>query len=148
VTQRTTSKRRKILVVCLGNHCRSPLAAAILARRGKATVIVRSAGLHPRRHVDRPPHPLMITAARELGYDITGHRGVALTPQLLAWADLILAMDQAVLEELQRRADADGRPKIRLYLTGTDVPDPWGKELTAFTDCATLIEQGAAQHLA
>jgi protein-tyrosine phosphatase len=90
----------------------------------------------------------MITDAAELGYDLTGHRGAALTPALLAWADLILAMDQAVLDELHRRADAGDRPKSGSTLTDTDVPDPWGKDSAAFTDCATLIAQGAAQHLA
>jgi protein-tyrosine phosphatase len=136
----------KILVVCLGNHCRSPLAAAVLARRGGSAVDVRSAGLHPRRHVGRPAHPLMITAAEELGYDLTRHRGVALTPALLAWADLILAMDRTILDQLQQRTDATEHPKIRLYLPDADVADPWDKTPADFTDCAALIDQGADQN--
>jgi protein-tyrosine phosphatase len=148
VTQPAARTARKILVVCLGNHCRSPLAAAILTRRGGPAVDVRSAGLHPRRHIDRPAHPLMITAAAELGYDLTDHRGAALTPELLTWADAILAMDQAVIAELQQRAGPADRPKIQLYLTGVDVPDPWGKEAADFADCAALIEHGTSQHIA
>jgi len=89
----------------------------------------------------------MITAAQTLGYDLTDHRGVALTPELLAWADSVLAMDQAVFEQLHQRADPADRPKIRLYLTGGDVPDPWGKDAADFADCATLIDRGASQHL-
>ncbi|MEV4703782.1 hypothetical protein [Actinoplanes sp. NPDC049316] len=88
----TTSAARRILVVCLGNHCRSPLAAAVLARRGGSAVEVHSAGQAP-QHVDRPAHPLMVAAAREIGYDLTDDRGVQLTADLLGWADLILAMD-------------------------------------------------------
>lgn len=137
---------RNLLVVCLGNHCRSPLAAAVLARRGAAAVDVRSAGLHPHRHVDRPAHPLMIAAAANLGYDLTGHLGAALTPDLIAWAGLILAMDRTILAELHRRAAAD-RSKIRLYLDNADVPDPWGKEPEDFAACAALIDHGAGQHL-
>src|SRR5688572_4643077 len=72
---------RRILVVCLGNHCRSPLAAAILARRGGTGVDVRSAGL-AHHHIDQPAHPQMVIAAKALGYDISGHRGAQLTPQL------------------------------------------------------------------
>jgi protein-tyrosine phosphatase len=90
----------------------------------------------------------MITVAEALGYDLSDHRGVALTPELLAWADSILAMDQAVFEQLQLRAAAADRPKIRLYLTGADVPDPWGKDAADFADCAALIDQGADQHIA
>ena len=86
-----------------GNHCRSPIAATILASRGRATVEVRSAGLHPSRHADRPAHPLMIAAAQHLDYDITGRLGVETTPHLLAWADLVLAMDRAVLDEVLQR---------------------------------------------
>lgn len=148
MTELDTSTARKILVICLGNHCRSPLAAAVLARRGGTAVDVRSAGLHPRRHVDRPAHPLMITAAENLGHDLTGHRGVALTPQLLAWADLILAMDHTILDQLQQRTDATEHPKIRLYLPNADVPDPWEKTPADFAVCAALIDQGADQHLA
>ena len=90
----------------------------------------------------------MITAAADLGYDLTAHRGVALTPELLTWADTILAMDHAVLDQLHQQADPADRLKIRLYLDGADVPDPWDKPATAFAECAALILQGADQHLA
>jgi protein-tyrosine phosphatase len=49
--QPNTAWSRKILVVCLGNHCRSPLAAAVLVHRGAGAVDVRSAGLAG-HHVD------------------------------------------------------------------------------------------------
>lgn len=42
---------------------------------------------------------------------------------------------------------ADDRPKIRHYLTGADVPDPWGKEAADFADCAALIDHGAGQRI-
>jgi protein-tyrosine phosphatase len=148
VTPPADSPARTILVVCLGNHCRSPLAAAILTHRGGNVVDVRSAGLHPSRHVGRPAHPLMIRAAGALGYDLTDHRGVALTPELLAWADTILAMDQAVFDQLQHRATPADRSKIRTYLPGADVPDPWGQEAAEFAACAALIDLGAARHVA
>lgn len=142
----TTPAARRILVVCLGNHCRSPLAAAVLACRGASAVEVRSAGLTP-HHVDRLAHPLMVAAANELGYDLTDHRGVQLTTDLLAWADLTLAMDQAIADQLQQRAAPADQPKIHTYLTGADVPDPWGKTATDFAACAALIDAGAEKHL-
>lgn len=136
---------RRILVVCLGNHCRSPIAAAVLARRGGSAVDVRSAGLVG-HHAGRPAHALMVAAAGDLGYDLTGHRGVQVTPDLLGWAELVLAMDQAVAEQLQHQAGATAQPETRLYLSGADVPDPWGKTAAEFASCAVLIDAGAAEH--
>ncbi|WP_199729576.1 low molecular weight protein-tyrosine-phosphatase [Micromonospora sp. M71_S20] len=136
------------MVVCLGNHCRSPLAAAILATRGGDAVVVRSAALHAGRLVDQPAHPLMIEAATALGYDLTDHRGVQLTAAMLHWADTILAMDQSILTRLREQAHPDDQLKLRLYLPDADVPDPWEKTAADFTACAQLIDQGADQHLA
>jgi protein-tyrosine phosphatase len=142
-----TATARKILVVCLGNHCRSPLAAAILAHRGGAAVDVRSAGLSTRRLTDEPAHPLMKIAASELGYDLTDHRGVQITTELLEWADLVLAMDQTIFTRLHQLAGPTDSAKIRLYLPANDVPDPWEKDAAAFTACAALIAAGADRHL-
>jgi protein-tyrosine phosphatase len=135
---------RRVLVVCLGNHCRSPLGAAALARHGPPGTEVRSAGLAG-KHQGRPAHPAMIQAAAALGYDLAGHLGAQLTGQMLDWADLVLAMDSAVLEQLRALTAGRARPELRLYVEGRDVPDPWGKDATAFADCAQLIEEAARQ---
>ncbi|GAB1646871.1 low molecular weight protein-tyrosine-phosphatase [Krasilnikovia sp. MM14-A1259] len=140
------SPARRILVVCLGNHCRSPLAAAILAHRGGPSVAVRSAALHAGRLAGQPAHPLMVEAGAARGYDLTGHRGVQLTDDMLRWADTVLAMDRTILDHLQAR-NGDRR-KLRLYLPHADVPDPWGKTPADFVACAALIAHGADQHLA
>ncbi|HUY52451.1 MAG TPA: low molecular weight protein-tyrosine-phosphatase [Streptosporangiaceae bacterium] len=137
-------RSRRVLVVCLGNHCRSPLAAAALARHGPPGTEVRSAGLAG-KHQGRPAHPAMIEAAAVLGYDLAGHLGAQVTSQMLDWADLVLAMDSAVLAELRRLAGDRASPELRLYLEGRDVPDPWGKDACAFTACARLIEEAARQ---
>jgi protein-tyrosine phosphatase len=142
------SPARRILVVCLGNHCRSPLAAAVLAHRGGTAVTVRSAALHAGHLAGQPAHPLMIKVGTALGYDLTGHRGVQLTAALLQWADTVLAMDRSILEKLQKQAHPGDLPKLRLYLAQADVPDPWGKTQADFAASAALIDHGADQHLA
>jgi protein-tyrosine phosphatase len=134
----------KILVVCLGNHCRSPLAAAALARHGPPGTEVRSAGLAS-KHQGKPAHPAMTSAAAVLGYDLSAHQGTQVTTALLDWADLILAMDNAVLTALRQLAAGRPAPPMRLYLDGADVPDPWGKDEQAFTECARLIDAAARQ---
>ncbi|MER8188514.1 low molecular weight protein-tyrosine-phosphatase [Kitasatospora sp. NPDC094015] len=136
---------RRILVVCLGNYCRSPLGGRILADLGGTAVEVRSAGL-----IDRwtQAHPEMTAAASALGYDLTGHRPQQVTPELIDWADLVLAMDHPVLEHLRDIAGPDLAARIRLYLDrDRDVPDPMGRPAAEFTACALLIEAGAANHL-
>ena len=135
---------RRVLVVCLGNHCRSPLGAAALARHGPPGTEVRSAGLAS-KHQGRPAHPAMIQAAAALGYDLAGHLGAQVTGQMLDWADLVLAMDSTVLAELRGLAGDRALPELRLYAEGRDVPDPWGQDADAFSACAQLIEEAARQ---
>lgn len=62
---------------------------------------------------------------------------------MLDWADLVLAMDSAVLGQLCIRTAGHSSPELRLYLEGHDVPDPWGKDADAFNACARLIEEAA-----
>jgi len=142
---RTPAAPRRILSVCLGNHCRSPLASRILADLGGDTVEVRSAGL-----IDKwqAAHPEMVAAAATLGYDLTGHRPTPVTRDLIDWADLVLAMDHSVLDQLRGIAGPDSSTEMRLYLDhNRDVPDPMGRPAAEFAACALLIEAGAAIHL-
>ncbi|MEU9478644.1 low molecular weight phosphotyrosine protein phosphatase [Streptomyces sp. NPDC048191] len=137
---------RKVLTVCLGNYCRSPFAAAALARRGAGELEARSAGLIGKWEGE-PANEQMIEAARRLGLDLAGHRAQQLTREMLGWADSVLAMDASVLEVLREIADDDVQPKLRLYLNDRDVPDPMGKDQQAFNSCAVLIEAGTALHV-
>jgi protein-tyrosine phosphatase len=140
-----SARPRRILTVCKGNHCRAPLAAAVLAKHGGSAVEVRSAGLRD-WHVGKPAHPVMVQIAARCGYDLSGHRSVQIDPELLNWADVVLAMDTGVLAALRELADENSAPKLRLYLDGRDVPDPWEQPDEAFTICVTVIEAGAGQH--
>lgn len=138
---------RRILVVCLGNYCRSPLAALVLAQRGGPGVEIRSAGLRG-KWAGKPAHPAMVDAAARRGLDLRAHRGTRLTPELMRWADRVLAMDHWVLRALRGLApDPATAQKIHLYLGEGDVPDPYGLDAAAFDACAALIEEAAARHL-
>ncbi|WP_037577624.1 low molecular weight protein-tyrosine-phosphatase [Phaeacidiphilus oryzae] len=132
----------RILAVCLGNICRSPLAAAVLADRAPAGTLVRSAGLRDRWR-GRPAHPPMVSTAAALGYDLARHRARQVTAALVAQADLVLAMDYAVRDELAARYPA-ALPRLRLYLPDREVPDPYGGDARSFAQCAALIADGAA----
>ncbi|MFG2415098.1 low molecular weight protein-tyrosine-phosphatase [Streptomyces goshikiensis] len=141
------NRPRRILTVCLGNICRSPLAAAVLAQRGGADVEVRSAGLRD-KWAGGPAHPQMVAAAAVRGYDLAGHRAAQVTPESLIWADSVLAMDTSVLDALEELApDEETRRKIRRYLADQDVPDPYSKGEEAFAEVVELVEHAATVHL-
>jgi protein-tyrosine phosphatase len=140
----STQTARRILVVCLGNWCRSPMAAAAIARHGGPRVEVKSAGLAG-KHAGQPAHPAIITAAAALGYDLNGHRAQQVSNELLGWADMILAMDTSVLASLQDLLTGQDPSGLRLYLPGQDVPDPLGHSEEVFAACAAMIEAGADQ---
>ncbi|WP_244942928.1 low molecular weight phosphotyrosine protein phosphatase, partial [Streptomyces inhibens] len=97
--------------------------------------------------VGHPAHREMVTAAAARGYDLTAHRGVHISRDLLEWADTILAMDTGNLTALRTLVDERTAPKLGLYLIDRDVPDPWGKGQEAFAAVVTLVEDGAARHL-
>ncbi|MFE0255756.1 low molecular weight protein-tyrosine-phosphatase [Streptomyces sp. NPDC059010] len=138
--------RRRILTVCYGNICRSPLAAAVLAQLGGDTVEVRSAGIRD-KWTGKPAHPTMAEAAAQHGYDLSGHRARQVDGDLMHWADTILAMDATNLAALNELADERTVGRLALYLGDRDVPDPFGRPDGAFDDCIEMIVTGAARHL-
>src|SRR6185503_1441977 len=87
-----------VLIVCKGNICRSPFAAAIL-RQAYSTLypgvdfISRSAGTE-NYHVGKPADPLAIQVASEHGIDLAGHRAQQVSENDVRSASLILVMDE------------------------------------------------------
>lgn len=89
---------RKILFLCYGNICRSPLAAA-LATQQHSPVEIASAGFHEQTGRSSPEK--MLCLARSFGVDLSQHRSTCVTRQQLASADLIVAMDLENIERLK-----------------------------------------------
>jgi protein-tyrosine phosphatase len=126
----------KILAVCLGNICRSPLAEGLLKREAEKRGLnweVASGGTAS-YHVGNPPDPRSIAIARENGIDISAQRSHQVTATDLTTYDLVLAMDRQNAEDLRDRAKtATDREKIHVFLEfagvaerfGTDVFDPY-----------------------
>ncbi len=85
------SQPRSILVVCLGNICRSPYAAAVLADVlvGQQITITSAGFIGP----GRPAPPLAQGAAAEFGKDLSHHRSQLLTSEMLSTHELILVME-------------------------------------------------------
>jgi protein-tyrosine phosphatase len=117
----------RILMVCLGNICRSPTAAAAL-RAAAAThgvvVDVDSAGTAA-WHEGKGADPRTVEHARRRGLDLAGHRARRVRDEDFTMFDRIYAMDRANLRALQQRGPAAAQGKLALFLGDDEVPDPW-----------------------
>jgi protein-tyrosine-phosphatase len=139
----------KILFVCSGNTCRSPLAEVItrrlLADANRTDVEVSSAGTNAWDGSPASDGALLI--GMERGLDLSEHRSRQLTPQIIAESDLILAMAPA---HVARVKELD--PKANVYLLsgyssgseGHPIQDPFGGDLAAYRDAFDEIEHELA----
>jgi protein-tyrosine phosphatase len=125
----------KILMVCLGNICRSPTAEGVmrdvLAREAPdLTVDVDSAGTAA-YHVGHAPDPRSQRTALRRGIDLSGLRARQVRLEDFADFDLILAMDRANLRELESMRPARARARLALFMEFAanadtlEVPDPY-----------------------
>lgn len=124
----------KILMVCLGNICRSPLAEGILKHKAKQAGLnwqIDSAGTES-YHIGQPPHHLSQKVARLNGIDICNQRARRFVKEDFDRYDKIYAMADDVLEEIKRMSKEKYDPsKIDLFLNelhpgkNLSVPDPW-----------------------
>ena len=142
---RTLGDVRDLLVICHGNICRSPFAAAILELRlGPLGITTHSAGFLGQ---GRPAPVHAITAARARGVDLASHRSRLLVPSLLHAADLILVMEGAQRNTLRHDF---GVPDSRILCLGDldpgppnsrGITDPWDRSLEVFEEVYGRIER-------
>ncbi|HRK18638.1 MAG TPA: low molecular weight protein-tyrosine-phosphatase [Hyphomicrobiaceae bacterium] len=145
----TTFGMTLIAFICRGNTCRSPLAEA-LARRSFADVArpvtVASAGVA----VDRPgapADPRAVAAGARYGLDLTSHRAAALTVDLVASADFLIALDQRTQSEILARYGTD-TCRVPLLMSfqpnagGPDVADPYYGTDEDYARALNLISAG------
>ena len=133
----------KILMVCLGNICRSPLAHGVMQRLVSESGLewqVSSAGTGS-WHVGDPPDSRAIAVAARYGTDIKHQRAAHFTAAMFDEADVIFAMDKSNLRNILSlaRTDAD-RSKVRLFLDDSEVPDPY-YDNSLFTSVYEMIEE-------
>jgi protein-tyrosine phosphatase len=142
----------RVLMVCMGNVCRSPIAEGVLRAKLHEVglggqVLVDSAGTHG-YHTQEPPDPRSIRIAAQRGYDIAGQRARPVVQEDFSRFDLLLAMDSSNLAWLNKRKPADTQPRIELLLAHTkdqpgltDVPDPYYGPDTGFEIVIDLVEK-------
>lgn len=150
----------RVLFVCMGNICRSPMAEGVFkhlvsqsALAGR--VISDSAGTHD-YHVGEPPDSRAQRAVQRRGYDISNLRGRQVTRSDFGQFDYVLAMDEVNLRALKRLCPREHAHKLKLYMefhTDPDVrevPDPYYGGNLGFERVLDRVEeaaQGLLRHL-
>jgi protein-tyrosine phosphatase len=145
---------KKIMMVCLGNICRSPLAEGVLKHKLKQSGIdihVASSGT-ANYHVGETADPRMITTARRHGIDISAHRGSQFSVNDFDRYDKIYVMDGSNYKNVIRLArHDDDRAKVQLIMdvldpeTGYDVPDPYYSGDDGFELVYNMLDQACDQ---
>lgn len=125
----------RVLLVCMGNICRSPTAEGVLRQfirnHGLGDQVeVDSAGTHG-YHVGEAPDSRTQRAAALRGYNLSQLRARKVARQDLDYFDLILAMDRSNLDNLRRIASEEQMDRIHLFMDyarnfdDDEVPDPY-----------------------
>lgn len=145
----------KILLVCLGNICRSPTAEAILRSKAKERgldITIESAGTGG-WHAGRSPDPRAIRAAASRGYDLSEIRARQVVKDDFDTFDLILSMDEDNFETLHLRAPNEAaRVKVKPILSilsggPASVPDPFYGGDGGFEHVLDLLEEATDRWL-
>lgn len=153
---------KKLLVVCMGNICRSPMAQVVLktqaARAGMASAVtIDSAGTHA-SHLGEKPDPRGEATLLRRGYEMGRIRSRKVSEQDFERFDLILAMDASNLASMRQICPSDQAHKLSLFMEfgapaakdggGLDVPDPYYGNAAGFDRVLDMCELGARQILA
>lgn len=141
----------KILMVCIGNICRSPMAEGILKKKAQGRGLnwkVDSAATEA-YHLGSPPHPLSMKVCALNEIDISGQRARQVGPGDLDAYDKVYVMARDVYETMRQRMG--GHPqwnKVQYFLqelepdAPRDVPDPWYGEEDGYHEVFELIHRG------
>lgn len=140
----------KVLMVCLGNICRSPMADGLLRKKvaeEKLEVIVDSAGTSD-YHIGGSPDSRMRETARSMGYPIDELRARQFVQADYDEFDLIYAMDSSNYNNIIRLArNEDDKKKVRMILnesnpnSNQEVPDPYYGGEEGFVNVFNLLDE-------
>lgn len=143
-------RKVRVLMVCLGNICRSPTAHGVfrklVADSDLAEVIeVDSAGTHA-YHVGEPPDARAQETARRRGIDLSDQRARRVRPEDFEEFDYVLAMDRDNYVVLQDLCPAGREERLSLFLDfareakESEVPDPYYGGDSGFERVFDLVE--------
>ena len=137
----------RVLVVCLGNICRSPMAEGVLRHHIQSMgfrIKVDSAGTSG-HHQNEPPDLRAQQEMRRRGMDISSQRSRPLVRKDFDRFDVILVMDHSNLEDALALAGprTEWRNKVGIFLEDSEVPDPYYGGASGFAQVHDLVDSAA-----
>jgi protein-tyrosine phosphatase len=132
---------KNVMMVCIGNICRSPIAEVYL-KHHQPQLNVFSSGLGAL--VGKPADPKSIDLMTAQNIDLTKHCAQQINSVLVSASDLILTMEQKHIDAIQAKFP-EARGKVHLICKWDDnqeIPDPYKKDEAAFASASALIESG------
>jgi len=150
----------RVLFVCMGNLCRSPMAEGVFRHHVRQAgleglIAIDSAGTHD-YHVGEPPDLRAQRAAGRRGYDLATLRGRQVSRADFLEFDYLLAMDEVNLRALERLCPSQHAHKLKLFMefgvnaAPREVPDPYYGGDQGFERVLDMVEeaaQGLLRHL-
>ncbi|QLE36534.1 low molecular weight protein-tyrosine-phosphatase [Vibrio parahaemolyticus] len=141
---------KRILVVCMGNICRSPTGEAVLRAKAEelgVDVDIDSAGTIG-YHTGNTPDSRAMAAGKQRGYSFKGMRARQVSVQDFEDFDLVLAADKANLADLLDICPVEHRHKVSLFLSHSnssydEIPDPYYGGDDGFELVLDLIEEAS-----
>lgn len=142
----------RLTMVCLGNICRSPTAAIVLAAKLDTAglgpqVVVDSAGTGD-WHLGDPINPQAAAVLGEAGYDYGHHRSRQIDSGWFEDRDALLVMDHQNHHDVSALAPAPDRDRIRYFREfdpaargQLDLPDPWSGPLSGYIEVLAIVER-------
>jgi protein-tyrosine phosphatase len=140
----------KILMVCLGNICRSPIAEGLMRRKIAEHGLdweVASAGTNS-YHTGEAPHPFSQKVCLQNGVDISGQRAKRFSASDFEQYDIIYAMADDVYDEIKRMGGKNAdMSKVEFFLNELEpgsngcVPDPWYGDESGYLPVYELIDR-------
>ena len=129
----------RILLVCIGNICRSPMAQAVMARR-LPHYVIDSAGLDAM--IAHPADPLAVDVTSDQGFPIIEHRAQQITNWMCNASDLILVMDRAQKAAVEQQfPQSRGKVFLLGHYLSAEIADPYGQDKKIFGSTLDLIVQ-------
>ncbi|QNN71650.1 low molecular weight protein-tyrosine-phosphatase [Thermomonas carbonis] len=142
-----------ILMVCLGNICRSPMAEGVLRARleqaGLGTMAHVDSAATGTSHIDHPPDERAIACAAKHGIDISAQRARRLMLEDYDRFDVILCADRSILHDARIRKPRISHGQVELLLEWSgvgkkDVPDPYYGNARDFEQAFKLVDAAAS----